>query len=273
VKPIEHYLDKGRQFNAPIWVGETGERDAPIYWATTEYFEANNIGWSFWPWKKLGAVNAPCSIKVPGQWQQIMVYSNGGPKPAAEVAQQAFDELLVNLRLENCDYFPAIVNSMLRRAPVRIEAENYGRQGADISYHVEDATNHSKFYRQDEPVKITASSRGRRQSEEFITLKTAEWTAYTIVSGTAAKYAITVRVRAQDGPAEAQLEVNDHILSAPITQNDWTEIKLGPAALNRGPNHLKWVVKQGAVDLDWINVMEEGNQSAKSDHPAPGSNN
>jgi endoglucanase len=274
VKSIQQYLDIGKKFNAPIWVGETGERDAPIYWATTEYFEVNNIGWAFWPWKKMGAVNAPYSIKLPREWQQIMVYSNGGgPKPSAEVAQQAFDELLVNLRLENCDYFPAIVNSMLRRAPARIEGENYGRQGADISYHVEDSTNLSKFYRKDEPVKITANNRGRRQSEQFITLKTGEWTAYTIDGGAAAKYAITVRVRAQDGPAEAQLEVNDHILDAPITQTAWTEIKLGPAALNRGPNHLKWVVKHGTVDLDWLDVTEEGNQTAKSDGPAPGPNN
>jgi hypothetical protein len=269
VKSIRHYLDKGRQFNAPIWVGETGERDATIYWATTEYFEANNIGWSFWPWKKMGANNAPCSIKLPRHWDAIVAYSNGGPKPAAEVAEGAFDELLANIQLGNCDYFPAVVNSMLRRAPARIEAENFGRQGAGVSYHVLDGTKHSEFYRQDEPVVIQARSSGRRRSEQFVRLRSGEWTAYSIDGGTMTNCAITVRVRAENAPAEARLELNGHTTDVHITQNDWTEIKLGPAALTQGSNHLRWTVKQGTADLDWIDVAGEGNQTAGSDRIRP----
>ncbi len=263
VKSIQQYLDIGKKYNAPIWVGETGESSAAIYWATTDYFEANDIGWAFWPWKKMGAVNGPYSIKPPRQWNAVTAYSNGGAKPSPEVAQQAFDELLTNIRLENCTYFPTMVNAMLRRAPVRIEAANFGRQGADVSYHVEDAAEHSKFYRQDEPVKISETGRGRRQSEQFITLKPTEWTAYTIDSGTPASWSISVRVRAHDAPAEASLQVNDQNLNTPITQTNWTEIKLGAAQLNSGPNHLKWAVKQGAVDLEWIDVTEGGNKTAK----------
>jgi endoglucanase len=43
LKSIARYLDYRKRFNAPVWVGETGERDNTIYWATTEYFEANNM--------------------------------------------------------------------------------------------------------------------------------------------------------------------------------------------------------------------------------------
>ena len=35
LKSIQKYLDYRARFNAPVWVGETGERDNAIYWATT----------------------------------------------------------------------------------------------------------------------------------------------------------------------------------------------------------------------------------------------
>ena len=42
LKSIRPYLDDRQRFNAPVWVGETGESDDAIYWATTEYF-VNNL--------------------------------------------------------------------------------------------------------------------------------------------------------------------------------------------------------------------------------------
>ena len=126
---IQRFLDDRERFNAPVWVGEIGEKENAVHWATTEYLEANNIGWSFWPWKKMDTRNTPYSIKLPAQWAAVAAYSRDGEKPSREIAQQAFDELLVNIRLENCVFFPDVVNAMLRRAPGRIEGENFGRTG------------------------------------------------------------------------------------------------------------------------------------------------
>jgi aryl-phospho-beta-D-glucosidase BglC (GH1 family) len=273
LKSIGQYLDYGRRFNAPIWVGETGERDDGIYWATTEYFEANNIGWSFWPWKKMNAVNAPYSIKAPDHWDAIVACSQGGAKPSKEVALKAFNDLLVNIRVENCTFFPAVVNSMLRRMPARIEGENFGHGGPNISYGVKDVGGRSEFYRQDEPVRVNARETGRRRSDQFITLNAAEWTSYTISSEAATNCSISIMARAQNVPAEAQLLVGDSVLDVKITPGTWTEIKLGPASLTRGTNRLKWIIKQGTVDLDWLNVAESEKQSADVDpvkHPKRG---
>jgi aryl-phospho-beta-D-glucosidase BglC (GH1 family) len=51
---IDRFIKKRTELNTPIWVGETGEKGNTIYWSTTQLFEANNIGFSFWPWKKNG---------------------------------------------------------------------------------------------------------------------------------------------------------------------------------------------------------------------------
>lgn len=255
VKSIDRYLEYRKRFNAPVWVGETGERDNAIYWATTEYFEANNIGWAFWPWKKMDTENTPFSINRPTQWDTVVAYSNGGVAPPRDIAKKTFDELLANIRLTNCVYHPDVVNAMLRRAPVRVEAENFGHDGSQASYFVKDSRPATEFYRQSERVPIKAEPAERpRASSQFITLTESEWTAYKLGRETPGQYEITVRVRTQSTLSEALLSVNHRLLSLKITDKAWTEIKLGPVQLDPSANHLKWIIKRGTVDLDWIDI-------------------
>lgn len=254
LKNVQTYLDYRKRFNVPVWVGETGERDGALYWATTEYFEANNLGWSFWPWKKMDTQNTPFSIKPPANWEQVAAYSRNGQKPAPEIARKALDELLLNIRLENCVFFPEVVNAMLRQAPARIEAENFGQQGPGKSYQVNDLKHLSAFYRQSEPVSITAQNGSRRQSSQYITLKASEWTAYTIDSRAAKNYDVSLRAKAAGAPAQIQLSIGGQVRTVILSQNDWSEVKIGTFALAVGQNQLKLQVKTGAADMDWLEV-------------------
>jgi len=269
LKSIRQYLDYRKRFNAPVWVGETGESDNAIYWATTEYFEANNIGWSFWPWKKMDAANAPYSIKPPEDWQAVRSYTEGGDKPSMEAAQKTFDELLQNIQLKNCAFRPDVVSAMFRRVPGKVEAKNYGQDGPNKSYFVKDATNKAKFYRTSEPVQI--SSAGTNQnSEQVVTLGAGEWTAYTIDCTTANdNYETVVRVKAENIPAEAQLLIDDLPCDVKISTNAWSEINLGAHPLSSGPHRLKWLVKSGTVQLDWFELTpEQKNQLSANINPA-----
>ena len=252
---IQPYVDYRNRLKAPVWVGEIGEMDNTVAWATTEYLEANNMGWSFWPWKKMDTKNTPCSIKLPAQWAAIAAYSRGGEKPSREIARQAFAELLVNIRLENCVYFPDVVNAMLRRAPGRIEGENYGWAGLNQSYFVHDTNRLSKFYRPTEPVAITARETTiKKQTDQNITLNAQEWTAYSVRSDSSQDYQVTIRVKAIDATAEGRLISGSQVRSVPIPQNTWQEIKLDPITLVQGNNLLKWQVTSGVADLDWIEL-------------------
>jgi hypothetical protein len=254
LKSIENYLNHRQRLNAPVWVGETGERDNAIYWATTEYFEANNIGWSFWPWKKMETRNTPCSIKAPSQWQAVVAYSRGGPKPSSEVAQAAFTELLNNILLDRCIIFPDVVNAMLRQAPARIEAENYGQEGFNKSYFVKDTRQLSKAYRTSEPIPVSTLGTSDWRSGQYITLGATEWTAYTIRSAAPKKYQLTARAKAAAAPAEAQLILGDQVLRAALPGTGWSEINLGTVTLAQGPNRLVWRVTRGVTDLDWVEL-------------------
>lgn len=270
LKSIKQYLDYRDRFNTPVWVGETGERDDAIYWATTEYFESHNIGWSFWPWKKMDARNGPYSIKQPAQWDAVVEYSRGGTKPSAEAAQKTFDELLMNIHLENCEYFPDVVNSMMRRAPARIEAGNFGQEGQNKSYFVKNPEQHSKFYRLSDPVSVSMIGASRWQSSQYITLDSTEWTSYTISSDVTKDYQVVVRAKAASGPTTVELTIGDKVQTVTLSGTDWNEIRVGTAALAPGENRLKWAVKSGVADLEWIELDPADNGQRAANGVATG---
>lgn len=254
LKSIERYLKARDRFNAPVWVGETGEKDDAIYWATTQYFEANNIGWSFWPWKKMATQNTPYSITPPDNWTEIAAYSDGGDKPSREVAKKALDQLLNNIRLQNCVFFPDVVHAMLREVPGKIEAENFDMEGQNSSYFVKDPKQLSSFYRLSEPVPIKSDRAGRRQSQQYIELGATEWTAYTVHSTAPGSYALTMRAKAKQTPCEIRVTVGERALTMNIANQGWNKIDLGTVALAQGANHLKWYVTSGVADLDWLDL-------------------
>ena len=194
----------------------------------------------------------------------MAAYSRGGDKPSRAVAREVFAELLANIRLEHCLFFPDVVNAMLRQAPVRIEGENYGQEGLNKSYFVKDASRLSKAYRLSEPVPVSSLGTNRWQPGQYITLSATEWTAYTIWSDAPKNYRLTLRAKAADAPADAQIALVGQVCNVAISEKGWNELNLGTIALAQGPNRLVWRVNSGVADLDWIELSlpEKIQQSA-----------
>ena len=255
---ISRYIDYRSKLNAPVWVGETGEKGNTIYWATTQYFETNNIGWSFWPWKKMDTRNTPYSINKPENWDQIAAYSEGKEKPSTEIAQKAFDELIENTRLTNCEYYPDVVNSIFRRVPVIIQAENYGHNGYKNSYFVGDTSQRAATYRVKEPVPIELIDFKDKQwwSEQCVVLNSGEWTKYEVSSDAAKVYKVTLKIKAKTDNATIHFSLNNKTFNQDISGNDWQEIELDNQPFNGGNNSVKVAVTKGSACFDWINITE-----------------
>jgi endoglucanase len=258
LKSIAQYISMRDKLDAPVWVGETGEKGNAIYWGTTQYFEANNIGWSFWPWKKMDADNGPYSIKRPAGWDDIVAFSRGRAKPSLEKAQKAFNELLENIKLENCVFFPDVVNAIFRRVPGKVEAENYGHEGAGTSYFVKDAGQKSKYYRKSEPVPVEpVVSEGRRfRSYQSIRLQAEEWTAYTIHSTVAKDYEVIAKVKSEEAPSVFRFSTREQERTMPVVGGDWKEVDLGSIKLSEGANRFKITVESGMILFDWFRFEE-----------------
>jgi len=80
-KSLRQYLDFRAQYNVPIYNGESGENNLSWYQAAYQLYEDHDIGWLFWPWKKMDTKNTPYSIKKPEGWDKIAAFSRGGEKP------------------------------------------------------------------------------------------------------------------------------------------------------------------------------------------------
>lgn len=255
---VSRFIEKRRQFNTPIWVGETGEKGNTIYWGTTQYFEANNIGWSFWPWKKMDTRNTPYSINRPAHWDAIVDYSGGKGKPNREMALQAFNELLENIKLEHCVFFPDVVNAIFRRIPGKVEAENYGHLGFNNSYFVEDTAFRSERYRVTEPVPIQTIGKDKKAqlSQQYIVLKTGEWTAYTITSLKKRVYACNLQIKPLTAPVRISISVSGQRWDVEVEEKNWQVISPGVLGFEAGENEVRIHVDRGKAAIDWFDFAE-----------------
>jgi endoglucanase len=251
---IEKFLEKRAALNTPIWVGETGEKGNAIYWATTQLFEKHNIGFSFWPWKKMDTENTPYSIKKPENWDLIAEYSRGGVKPDSMLAVKAFIELLENIKLSNAVYFEDVSNAILTRVPGKIEAENYGHEGYSRSYYVKDTISKSAYYRKQEPVKIELDSKDPNQfwSDQSVTMGSTEWLVYSFNSLEKKKLRLTIRAAAGQKPLVLQIEVNGQQKVVQLSDMDFSNRSAGIFTLNKGENRMKVLVRSGRLKLDWL---------------------
>lgn len=253
---IDGFLKKRNELNTPIWVGETGEKGNAIYWATTQYFEKNNIGFSFWPWKKLNTKNTPYSIKKPANWDLISEYTRGGEKPDTIVAEKAFNDFLENIKLSNCEYFEDVCNAINTRIPGKIEAENYGFDGYNRSYFVLETLKKSEFYRKDEPVQIRLDSTDETQfwSDQSIELQKSEWVVYKFTSLEDKTFRFSLKASSGAKPTKLSIEINDKKIISIVNNKNLTETTLGNFYLNKGENKIKILVKSNTIKLDWIEI-------------------
>ncbi len=76
IKSIQYMLDTRNKYNVPIWIGETGENSNVWFTDAVHLYETNNIGWSWWPLKKIGN-NNPLEIKSNINYSHLVNYWNG----------------------------------------------------------------------------------------------------------------------------------------------------------------------------------------------------
>jgi hypothetical protein len=108
---IQEYLDFRNKLNVPIWLGESGENTDEWIAKFTAMLERNDVGWCFWPYKKMEKTSAVVSIAKPPHWDHIVAYAAmpGGTglaekriaaRPSVEQARAAFAGLLNNIQLQ-----------------------------------------------------------------------------------------------------------------------------------------------------------------------------
>jgi endoglucanase len=108
---IQEYLDFRNKHNVPVWMGESGENTDEWISSFRMLLEKNNIGWCFWPYKKLDATTCVASINRPAEWDVIVSFAEGPRntfeevrkhRPAKEKVQTALNDYLERIKFANC---------------------------------------------------------------------------------------------------------------------------------------------------------------------------
>ncbi|MFA6083721.1 glycoside hydrolase family 5 protein [Mucilaginibacter sp.] len=128
-KVIQEYVDFRNKYNVPIYVGETGENTDEWVRDFRIVCEKNNIGWHYWPYKKLDNTKGFMSFNVPANYDKIIEYTE---KPRAsfeeirkaapadrEQIKQALYGFLENSKFVNCTPNKGYMEALSLKVPAK----------------------------------------------------------------------------------------------------------------------------------------------------------
>jgi hypothetical protein len=109
---IQDYIDFRNRYNVPIYVGETGENNDAWVSAFRRLCEKNNIGWHFWPYKKMDNTAGIMRFNKPVGFDTVIVYADSTKnnfetirklRPSnMEAVKNSIWQIIVNCRFKNC---------------------------------------------------------------------------------------------------------------------------------------------------------------------------
>ncbi len=113
---IAHILNIRDTYKVPVWLGETGENSNTWFTQAIALFEKHNIGWAWWPLKKLG-FNNPLQIKSNTAYDSLVSYLNGRNKtvPPAEEVYKGLMQLASDAKFDNNIYHQDVTDAMMRQ--------------------------------------------------------------------------------------------------------------------------------------------------------------
>ena len=88
----------------PIWLGESGENSNVWFTEAISLMENNNIGWAFWPMKKIDNIAGVTNVKITPEYEKLLnFWKNGGEKPSKEFAYKTMMQIADNYKFENTE--------------------------------------------------------------------------------------------------------------------------------------------------------------------------
>lgn len=104
MKDLYPYLLKRHELAIPVWISECGSA-AINNAAFFDICAQLGIGWSIWTWKVAENCRDAyrCNVQpLPKEWDRIIAFLKGGPRPSYDDSKKIFDEYIENLLFENC---------------------------------------------------------------------------------------------------------------------------------------------------------------------------
>tara|TARA_R110000868_G_scaffold53651_1_gene168075 strand:+ start:530 stop:2272 length:1743 start_codon:yes stop_codon:yes gene_type:complete len=283
VGAIQKMLDYREKYNAPIWLGESGENSNVWFRDAIKLCETNNIGWAFWPMKKIENTAGVTSVSKNPEYEVLRQYwMNGGEKPTETFAKEALEKLNDNYKIENVSVKIDVIDAMFRQVQSdetkafknhlitsKIFATEYDLGTNEIAYSDTDFVNYrvdtgvstewntGKSMRND-GVDIQACSDKQTNGYEVFDIKDSEWLLFTINHPKETKVDINIRYTSTSENGELHFENQNGIISKKITlpktgsASSYKTITLSDVSILKGENKIKVIFDKGGFNLNYF---------------------
>ncbi len=281
---IQKFLDLREQNNIPLWMGESGENSNTWFTEAIALDEANNIGWAWWQEKKMG-INNPLQIKVTPSYQKLLDYWNGKTsKPSQAEAEQALQDLLQNIKLENNIYHKDVTDAMFRQVKsndaipfakhsignnTTIKAVDFDMGKQRVAYYDTDTAS----YQYTAGIN-TVGNRGHAYRNDGVDIKKgtngyyvfniadSEWMQYTVTVKKEGNYKVAFTISATADTSRLSLLSGNKIIAkdvlVPNTGNEekWQTTEAKKVHFPEGINYIKVFADKGGFQLAEIHFTK-----------------
>ncbi len=286
---IQWALNLRDTYNVPIYFGETGENSNLWFRDAIRLFENNDIGWAWWPMKKIESIAGPLSTIKSDGYQNLLNYWEGNAsEPTSSAAWSVLLDLIDDIKIENCIYQKDVVDAMFRQInsdeskpysdhqiPGVIYPTDFDLGGPEIAYSDRDlatyhvssgnytAWNQGWSYRND-GVDIEKSSDFMSNGFNVGWFGEGEWLKFSPSVITDGAYTLKMRVASGVFGGITQLSFND----APITNerfvpstggwNIWTDIEIPNIVMTDDMDHFKLHSANANFNVSRLEWIYEG---------------
>jgi len=278
---IQTMLDYRTQYNVPIWLGESGENSNVWFKEAITLVEKNNIGWAFWPMKKIENIAGVTSVIKPPEYDQILNYwKNGGTKPTVEFAQNALMKIADNYKMENVTVKPDVIDAMFRQIqtndtkpykkhilPAIVYATEYDLGTNGFAYSDKDVVNYdgTKFTRwnkgnlmRNDGVDIVACTDRITSGFHVSFIEDGEWLQFTVDVKNQNVFDVAIRYSSEKTEGKLYLEQDGNKISQTIDltstggETIWKTILLKNVTLQKGNNKVRVHFVGGNYNLNYL---------------------
>ncbi|MGC9150896.1 MAG: glycoside hydrolase family 5 protein [Microbacter sp.] len=108
---IQDFLDFRSKVNLPLYMGETGENTDAWIAGFRRLLNRNNMGWTFWPYKKMENTRCMVSFAKPNGWDAVIAFTEKDRssfadirknRPSQDSVKVALNQLLENIEFSHC---------------------------------------------------------------------------------------------------------------------------------------------------------------------------
>ena len=290
---IQWALDIRNSWNVPVWFGESGENSNTWFRNAIRLFEDYDLGWAWWPMKKLESISCPMSITKTVDYENLLNYwDSGNNPPSTATAVNTLFQLTEDLKLENCTYQEDVIDAMFRQVysnetrpfdsvakiPGRIFAPDFDMGVVGEAYHdnfvsdfhvttgVYTAWNEGWSYRNDgADISECNDVYFFHNGYQVGWFEEGEFLQYEVDVDSSGVYDINFRYSANNSNSKVSFFLNDTLFtpSTPLSNTNnwsfWNTATISNVILDSGRHKIRLHCDGGEINVNSFEFVKTGN--------------